>query len=156
MELKEILKLSHDSYSGFWVDYDTIYDTMDKNPKLFTKDQIEQVKYAFIVQKLALIQKEISDALTTLRTGKKYKGGEENLDTLLNLVNDVMPSHDPYVIFRGSYLTHIKGTFEDELASVFIKLSDFCKKMDIDIEKFVRLRIEFNTRIRDDKHNKLF
>ena len=48
-----------------------------------------------------------------------------------------------------------KDTFEDELATAFIKLCDLCKKIDLDLEKFIELKLAFN-KTRNEKHNKLF
>jgi len=147
MELKELLELSHQSYkdNGFWDDYDQIKDIMKSNSNIFSKEQVEQVKYAFISQKLSLIQKEISDSLNSLRIGKNYKGGKENLDKLYDLFkNPLQESSDPYMYFRGAYMTHVKDTFEDEIATAFIKLCDLCEKIDLDVEKFIKLKLQFN------------
>ena len=158
MELKELLQRSHQSYkdSGFWTDYDTIKNIMKSNPELFTKHQIEQVKYAFISQKLSIIQKEISDSLSSLRIGKNYQGGKENLDKIIELSQIVSEEQtDPQIFFKGSYITHVKDTFEDEMATAFIKLCDLCEKIDLDIEKFILMKLAFN-KTRTEKHNKLF
>lgn len=158
MELKELKELSHQSYkdSGFWNDYDQIKNIMKSNPNIFSKEQVEQVKYAFISQKLSLIQKEISDSLNSLRIGKNYQGGSENLDKLYDLFeNPIKDSADPYLFFRGAYMTHVKDTFEDEMATAFIKLCDLCEKIDLDIEKFIILKLQYN-KTRNIKHNKLF
>jgi len=158
MELKELLQQSHQSYkdSGFWSDYDTIKNIMKNNPELFTKHQIEQVKYAFISQKLSIIQKEISDSLSSLRIGKNYKGGKENLDKIIELSKIISEEQtDPQIFFKGSYITHVKDTFEDEMATAFIKLCDLCEKIDLDIEKFILMKLAFN-KTRTEKHNKLF
>ena len=62
---------------------------------------------------------------------------------------------DPLLYFKGAYITHVKDTFEDELATAFIKLCDLCKKIDLDLEKFIELKLAFN-KTRNEKHNKLF
>ena len=158
MDLKELLQQSHQSYkdSGFWNDYDTIKNIMKSNPELFTKHQIEQVKYAFISQKLSIIQKEISDSLSSLRIGKNYQGGKENLDKIIELSKIVSENqNDPQIFFKGPYITHVKDTFEDELATAFIKMCDLCEKIDLDIEKFILMKLAFN-KTRTEKHNKLF
>jgi len=157
MELKELLQLSHQSYedSGFWKDYDDIKNIMKSNPNIFSKQQIEQVKYAFISQKLSLIQKEISDSLNSLRTGKNFQSGKENLEKIIEMSKNPLEGADPLLYFKGAYITHIKDTFEDELATAFIKLCDLCKKIDLDLEKFIELKLAFN-KTRNEKHNKLF
>lgn len=157
MELKELLQLSHQSYedSGFWKDYDDIKNIMKSNPNIFSKQQIEQVKYAFISQKLSLIQKEISDSLNSLRTGKNFQSGKENLEKIIEMSKNPLEGADPLLYFKGAYITHVKDTFEDELATAFIKLCDLCKKIDLDLEKFIELKLAFN-KTRNEKHNKLF
>ena len=157
MELKELLQLSHQSYedSGFWKDYDDIKNIMKSNPNIFSKQQIEQVKYAFISQKLSLIQKEISDSLNSLRTGKNFQSGKENLEKIIEMSKNPLEGADPLLYFKGAYITHVKDTFEDELATAFIKLCDLCKKIDLDLEKFIELKLAFNKTI-NEKHNKLF
>jgi len=157
MELKELLHLSHQSYedSGFWKDYDDIKNIMKSNPNIFSKQQIEQVKYAFISQKLSLIQKEISDSLNSLRTGKNFQSGKENLEKIIEMSRNPLDGTDPLLYFKGAYITHVKDTFEDELATAFIKLCDLCQKIDLDIEKFIELKLAFN-KTRNEKHNKLF
>ena len=157
MELKELFQLSHQSYedSGFWKDYDDIKNIMKSNPNIFSKQQIEQVKYAFISQKLSLIQKEISDSLNSLRTGKNFQSGKENLEKIIEMSKNPLEGADPLLYFKGAYITHVKDTFEDELATAFIKLCDLCKKIDLDLEKFIELKLAFN-KTRNEKHNKLF
>lgn len=156
MELKELLEVSHQSYkdSGFWTDYDDIKNIMKNNPNIFTKEQVEQVKYAFISQKLSLIQKEISDSLNSLRIGRNYQGGKENIDKIIDLSKNPDPENKD-LFFKGAYMTHVKDTFEDELATAFIKICDLCQKIDLDLEKFILMKLAFN-RTRMEKHNKLF
>ena len=48
-----------------------------------------------------------------------------------------------------------KDTFEDELADVAIRLFDFASSEDINLEKFILLKLEYN-KTRPPKHNKQF
>lgn len=43
-----------------------------------------------------------------------------------------------------SFAKHIKDTFEDELADTIIRLLDLCGGLEIDIEKHINLKLEYN------------
>jgi NTP pyrophosphatase (non-canonical NTP hydrolase) len=48
---------------------------------------------------------------------------------------------------------YIKGSFEMEIADTFIRLFDLCEYLNIDIEKFIKIKIEYN-KTRPYKHGK--
>ncbi|MDD3467881.1 MAG: hypothetical protein PHE67_12095 [Campylobacterales bacterium] len=54
-----------------------------------------------------------------------------------------------------NYGLEIKDTFEDEIADVFIRLSDLCGELGIDIEKQIAWKMSFN-KSREQKHGKEF
>jgi len=56
---------------------------------------------------------------------------------------------------KDNYGIEKKDTFEDELADVFIRLSDLCGELNIDIEKQIVWKMSFN-KIREEKHGKKF
>lgn len=49
----------------------------------------------------------------------------------------------------------IKDTFEDEIADAFLRLMDLCGAMNIDIEKHIRMKAEYN-KLRPTKHGKAY
>jgi len=49
--------------------------------------------------------------------------------------------------------THVKDTFEDELADTMIRLLDLCGAMDIDLEWHIHQKLKYN-RARGFKHDK--
>ncbi len=53
------------------------------------------------------------------------------------------------------YGLEMKDTFEDEIADVFIRLSDLCGELEIDIEKQIAWKMSFN-KSREQKHGKEF
>jgi NTP pyrophosphatase (non-canonical NTP hydrolase) len=53
------------------------------------------------------------------------------------------------------FLINIKDTFEDEIADVFIRLFDLCGYMDIDIEKHIQAKMQYN-KTRPYKHDKKY
>lgn len=56
---------------------------------------------------------------------------------------------------KGLFLENIKDTFEDEIADVFIRILDLCGHMNIDIEKHVELKLQYN-KTRGYKHDKAY
>ena len=56
---------------------------------------------------------------------------------------------------KDNYGLEIKDSFEDEIADVFIRLSDLCGELNIDIEKQIEWKLEHN-KSRPNKHGKNF
>jgi NTP pyrophosphatase (non-canonical NTP hydrolase) len=151
-ELKSIIEQANKlaSEKGFWEDYDNMIKKMKGLSKHFTEDDIDRIKLAFYSEKISLISSELGEATEAMRIGKFYKGGDEGLKKLF----DIAKNENAFQ-FHAAYSTHVKDTFEDEIADSFIRLCDMCQKMNIDIESFVRLKMEYN-KLRDDKHGKRF
>ena len=149
-ELQEIIQQANQvsTEKGFWEDYDKMIKKMKGLPKQFDNSDIERIKTAFYNEKISLIASELGEATEAMRRGNRFEGGKEGLEIISNLVDDTFK-------FQSSYVTHIKDTFENELADCFIRLCDLCCKMDIDIERFIKLKMEYN-KTRDVKHGKKF
>lgn len=96
-----------------------------------------------IGQMLCLIHSEVSEALEAHREDKYA-----DLKTFEKLSDFNRPSHDLF-----SFESNIKNTFEDELADVIIRVLDLCAYKNIDIEKHIALKMEYNSR-REHKHGK--
>lgn len=75
----------------------------------------------------------------SIRLTKFFSGGESGINTLKKII-----SGEIYGIYMSTYLTHLKDTFENEISDVFIKLFDLCEKMNIDIETFIQLKLEYD------------
>lgn len=56
---------------------------------------------------------------------------------------------------KGNYGLELKDTFEDEIADVFIRLSDLCGELNINIEKQIEWKLEHN-KSRPALHGKNF
>ena len=56
---------------------------------------------------------------------------------------------------RISFENNIKDTFEDEIADTVIRILDLCGAKGIDIEKHIRLKLEYN-KSRDKMHGKKY
>lgn len=91
-----------------------------------------------ISEMLMLIVSELGEAQEALRKNKRadMRGG----------INEMLPQ-----VFED----YIKDTFEDELADVFIRLGDLCGYLNIDIEKHIKAKMEYN-KGRPRKHGKKF
>jgi NTP pyrophosphatase (non-canonical NTP hydrolase) len=152
MELKELMTQAStiSSEKGFWDDYHRIIKVMKGLPHHFTEQDIERIKFAFYNEKISLISSELGEATEAVRLGKFFGGGEEGITELKKMLNG--ESQGMYV---PAYITHLKDTFEDEISDSFIRLFDLCEKMEIDIETFIQLKLEYN-KSRGVKHGKKF
>jgi len=151
MELKDIIEESNKTATekGFWEDYENSIKKMKNLPKHFSEQDIERIKIAFYNEKISLISSELGEATEAMRNDKFYKGGNEALNDLLRM------SDGTNGLYPSTYVTHVKDTFEDEIADSFIRLCDLCHKMNIDIEIFIKLKLEYNKR-RNERHGKKF
>lgn len=80
---------------------------------------------------------ELSEAMEAHRQGK--------------YMSFVPPSSD----FILPKIDKIKDTFEVEIADVFIRLASLCGYLNIDIEKFINAKMEYN-RLRKPLHGKKY
>ena len=106
----------------------------------FTPEDIERIKLAFYNEKISLISSELGEATEAMRVDKFYKGGDKGLEVIFGLLEENDISCEK-VQFQGAYQTHIKDTFEDELADTFLRLCDLCESMDIDIDSFIKMKM---------------
>ena len=57
--------------------------------------------------------------------------------------------------FKNAFEHEVKDTFEDEIADAFMRLMDLYGAMNIDIEKHIRMKAEYNL-LRPTKHGKSY
>lgn len=100
---------------------------------------------------LMLIVSELAEALEADRVGdycsfSKYEECKKGMDMGLR------PSED---IEKYAFEKYIKNTFEDELADVIIRTLDICGYLDIDIERNVFAKMEYN-KTREKMHSKRY
>lgn len=65
----------------------------------------------------------------------------------------VLPPIEEHEKFKAAFEVHTKDTFEDEIADAFLRLMDLCGEYEIDIEKHIRMKAEYNE-LRPPKHGK--
>ena len=59
------------------------------------------------------------------------------------------------MIYKETFENMCKDTFEDEIADAFLRLMDLCGAFNIDIEKAIRYKRDYN-RLRPTKHGKAY
>jgi NTP pyrophosphatase (non-canonical NTP hydrolase) len=105
---------------------------------------------------LMLIVSELAEALEALR---KEHFAEKTIFTQLHQDIDLEGSEDEIVIkslaWKQAFETHIKSSFEDEIADVAIRLFDLCGGLGIDLEKHIETKMKYNS-LRPYKHGKKF
>lgn len=143
MSIEEMTKRAHEIAveKGFWRDYEIGNDLKEEEQQI--------IKDLFISQKLLLIISEVTESMEAIRKSRRYEGSKELLQELSDQF-DENPN-----LFHMRFIHHIKDTFEDELADTFIRLGDVCEKMGIDIDKFIKMKMDFNS-LRQEKHDKNF
>ena len=59
------------------------------------------------------------------------------------------------ILYKEQFEKMCKDTFEDEIADAFLRLMDLCGAFNIDIEKAIRYKRDYN-RLRPTKHGKAY
>ena len=99
-----------------------------------------------VATKLMLIVSELGEACEADRRNR-----HADVDAY-----DKAYSNDAPVIFKKAcFESLIKDTFEDEIADAFLRLMDLCGEYDIDIEKHIRMKAEYN-KLRPTKFGKAY
>lgn len=96
-----------------------------------------------VERRVVLIHAELSEAIEADRVGKYCMAEIRDVDDYLK--NE--PDHG----IKADYERHIKGTVEEEMADVIIRVLDWAAYNDVDIDAHVRLKMKYNT-IREYKH----
>lgn len=87
-----------------------------------------------ITQRLMLVHSEISEAFEAHRKDKRCR------------VEDYEKGyrHQEAEQKRAGFELHVKDSMEDEIADAVIRLLAFCGENNIDIEKHIELKMEYN------------
>jgi NTP pyrophosphatase (non-canonical NTP hydrolase) len=97
-----------------------------------------------IGEMLCLVHSEVSEALEADRKGKycKVPGG---------MINDFECKDD----FKEHYEDSVKGTFEEEMADIVIRVFDLCAFKGIDLYAHIEAKMRYNS-LREHKHGKKY
>ena len=122
---------------GFYRDYLDILSYIDKAQKDEGSDvasaAMDRFMHIAFAQRIALIQSEASEALEADR---------KNRHADLISMQEQMQAHG----FRTEdFQRYIKDTVEDEIADTIIRLLDLCGMLDIDIDKHIELKMQYNS-----------
>jgi NTP pyrophosphatase (non-canonical NTP hydrolase) len=122
---------------GFYRDYLDILSYIDKAHKdegsYVASAAMDRFKHIAFAQRIALIQSEASEALEADRTHRHAD---------LISMQEQMQAHG----FRTEdFQRYIKDTVEDEIADTIIRLLDLCGMLDIDIDKHIQLKMQYNS-----------
>ena len=99
-----------------------------------------------IGEMLCLIHSEVSEALEADRKENYYN---DNGD--VELLNEVPDN----VYFESEYKNFIKGTFEEEMADIVIRVLDLCAFKNIDLEAHIKAKMRYNS-MREKMHGKKY
>lgn len=100
-----------------------------------------------IGEMLCLIHSEVSEALEADRNGKYCKISKPEENVLMGWASDID--------FRQDYIAKVKGTFEEEMADILIRVLDMCAFRGIDIDFHVKAKMRYNAS-RTHKHGKAY
>lgn len=122
---------------GFYRDYLDIMSYIDKAQKGEGLDvasaAMNRFKHIAFAKHIALIHSEASEALEADR---------KNRHADLISMQEQMQAHG----FRPEdFQRFIKDTVEDEIADTIIRLLDLCGMLDIDIDKHIELKMQYNS-----------
>ena len=87
-----------------------------------------------IGEMLCLIHSEVSEALEADRNNRYAM--RTDMRELNNRVNDE--------IFISEYVNNVKGSFEEEMADIIIRVLDLCAYREIDIEQHIKAKMRAN------------
>lgn len=98
-----------------------------------------------IGEMLCLMHSEISEALEADRNNKVASNAT---------INRVVNEDDKYY-FQNEYKALIKGSFEEEMADIIIRVLDMCAFKGIDIDAHVAAKMRYNS-LREFMHGKKY
>lgn len=97
-----------------------------------------------IGEMIALMHSELSEALEADRSGRYFS---ENIQAVNGWVQDAD--------FLEAYRHQVKGTFEEEMADIVIRVMDMCAWKGIDLEQQILAKMRYNA-MREKYHGKKY
>lgn len=107
---------------------------------------------------LMLIVSELSEALEADRKGQfaKIDDAEFIIDgKTIREDLDLAIKENDMIKFEDIFRTQVKDTFEDEIADTFIRLFDLVGATNIDIDKHIEWKVQYN-KLREYKNGKKY
>lgn len=83
---------------------------------------------------LCLIHSEVSEAVEADRKGRRMPN--VSLDQILKVEDN-----DEFIFY---YESAVKGTYEEELADILIRLLGLCGKCEVDLQSHLELKMRYN------------
>jgi NTP pyrophosphatase (non-canonical NTP hydrolase) len=109
-----------------------------------------------VSEMLMLIVSELAEAQEALR---KNHFAEKTITNQLHQDIELDRTDEEFVLkqlaWKSAFETHIKSSFEDEVADVAIRLFDLVGGLGVDLEKHIELKMKYNS-MRGYKHGKAF
>ena len=109
-----------------------------------------------VSEMLMLIVSELAEAQEALRKNhysEKQISKQLHGDIHLDITDEEFVFQS--IAWKEAFETHVKSSFEDEIADVAIRLFDLCGGLGIDLEKHIELKMKYNS-MRGYKHGKSF
>ena len=108
-----------------------------------------------VATNLMLIVSELGEACEADRKNRHadFKKFGDTYELEMSDFAGTFPNRPP--AYKTAFEEGIKDTFEDEIADAFLRLMDLCGAMNIDIEKHIRMKAEYN-KLRPTKHGKAY
>ncbi len=88
---------------------------------------------------LMLVNSELVEAMEADREDRFA-----NLTVFDNAVAQITALDNEVMFKKLAFEKHVKDTYEDEIADAMIRLLDLCGRKNIDIERHIDLKIEYN------------
>lgn len=89
-----------------------------------------------VPRRLCLIHSEVSEALEADRRGVRYDEGHAVVEAALAEMDRAS--------FMEAYNVFVKGSFEEEMADIVIRVASLCEQMGIDLDFHVQAKIRYN------------
>lgn len=143
MTITELCQSAHanSKAKGFYEAEEEITEVLSQ----YDAASVAQFESHMVAKRLALIHAEVSEALESDRKSQRARVEPKDIDTPGTIDSN----------FFDNYSQFIKGSFEEELADIIIRVADLAGWKGIDLDAHVRAKMRYNS-MRPHKHGKLY